>query len=177
MRRLLLVPVLVLVPAAVLAGCSEPSSYSAPGREPLATPSAHPCDVVSDDEAADLLGVDAVTGEKIDNSDLAGGESIATCQYLRTDPAQPGLTLQTSATDDFDGLLAMFSGGGDDLAKVRVEGAEASALVVDENDVVDIYTVVALARGEVHLAIVDAPTRARAVRTATGAVELLVAGP
>lgn len=172
-----LVVVLVVVLGVALAGCSEPASYSAPEREPLGTPSAHPCDVVSDEEAADLLGVEAVTGEEIDNADLAGGESIATCQYLRADPAEPGLTLQTSATDDFDGLLAMFSGGGDDLAEVRVAGAEASALVVDENDVVDIYTVVALARGEVHLAVVDAPTRARAVRIATGAVELLVAGP
>lgn len=190
-RRLRTALPALLLPLALLSGCdggsggpddgssgesSPPASASEPNVPSASATGAvaleSPCDVVDQDEIASLMGLKHVEGDPI--GDDTSGTMV--CSFFDTDHLDaPLLSLQTSATDQFDQFLS-FSKGGGELEPIDVPGADEAAVLVDSDPDFPGVTIVAHTPGRLHVAVVGDKTVAAARKLGIGAITLLVAG-
>ena len=168
------------VSAGASEGASSPgSSASEPDVPSASAPSfvgggggpANPCDVVDQDEVAALMGLKHIEG------DPAGGfTSTETCSFFDTEHLDaPLLTLQTSATDDYDQFLALSKNGMGEPEPIDVPGADEAAVLVDDDPEFPGATVVAHTPGLLQVAVVGDKSVEAARRLGIDAVTLLVA--
>ena len=185
-RPLAALPALLL-PLALLAGCdggsdkpaADPTSPEASASGPDVPPASasdagdlqNPCDVVDQEEVAALMGLKHIEG------DPAGGfTNTETCSFFDTEHLDaPLLTLQTSATDDYDQFLALSKNGMGAPEPIDVPGAEEAAVLVDDDPEFPGATVVAHTPGRLQVVVVGDKTVAAARTLGIKAITLLVA--
>lgn len=169
-------PVLIVPLLLSLTGCYQGASYETGAATLMAAESGNPCHVVRDADVAALLREPGAMGTPVADSGLTGSEIVQVCTYSVADPAAPVLVLQTTTTDDYELTVTLLGSTADSVEPVEVAGAEAASLVVEREGEFDHHTVIALARGRLHIAIANADSPREATRIAIGAAALLTDG-
>lgn len=159
-----------------LAGCSATDSADLDRLLPAAASAGDPCDLVTDAAVATILRVPSANGSLADDSELAGGDIVQVCEYGDPDdPTAPRLTIQTTASDDYDLAVELLGSSADSVETIEIAGAEQASRLAKRKDRVDQHSVIVLARGRVHIMIAEAGSAAEAARIATEAAALLSA--